>query len=73
MERINRRGRGEALKDGEVVAVYVPPSTGVTSSTQNLTSNDPLPNGPLPNPPVPDLLPNPNGGSTSTETSSTTE
>jgi membrane-bound lytic murein transglycosylase D len=56
MERINRRPRGEALKAGDPVVVYVPssvagPGLGATAS------NMPQPNGPLPVPPVPDLLP----------------
>ena len=59
MERINRRGRSEALKDGEMVAVYVPGAPPSAAPTHSLASNEPTPNGPLPDPPVPDLLPPP--------------
>jgi membrane-bound lytic murein transglycosylase D len=59
MERVNRRGRSEALKAGDIVVVYVP--SGVASpgigSTAVTASNAPVPNGPLPDAPVPDLLP----------------
>jgi membrane-bound lytic murein transglycosylase D len=59
MERVNRRGRAEALKAGDTVVVYVPsnvasPAPGSTAVT---ASNAPVPNGPLPDAPVPDLLP----------------
>jgi membrane-bound lytic murein transglycosylase D len=60
MERVNRRGRTDALKAGESVVVYVPITTptpnGATASNVPAPSA-PVPNGPLPSPPVPDLLP----------------
>ena len=61
MERTNRRGRAEALKDGEMVVVYVPPQTptGPNAVSAVHAANEPVPNGPLPTPPVPDLLPLP--------------
>lgn len=64
MERINRRPRGDVLKPGEAVVVYVPagstadrivPKSGAAAAVA--ASTDPAPNGPLPAPPVPDLLP----------------
>jgi membrane-bound lytic murein transglycosylase D len=71
MERINRRGRGEALKAGDSVVVYLPPpaggpSTGIgvasrtgapTPSLEESARVDPRPNGPLPEAPYPDGLP----------------
>jgi membrane-bound lytic murein transglycosylase D len=59
MERVNRRGRSDALKPGETVVVYVPGSTAAPGGTGVTASSGPLPNGPLPAPPVPDLLPLP--------------
>ena len=57
MERINRRGRGEVLKAGTPVVLYVP-STSAAPAIPGVTAvNDPSGNGPLPAPPVPDLLP----------------
>ncbi len=58
MERINRKGRAEALRDGDSVVVYVPsagpaPASGAAVATNGSTS----PNGPLPVPPLPALLP----------------
>jgi membrane-bound lytic murein transglycosylase D len=32
MERVNRRGRAEALQPGQTVVVYVPATTGATAS-----------------------------------------
>jgi membrane-bound lytic murein transglycosylase D len=63
MERINRRGREQALRPGDAVVVYVPSrsseETSLSSSTSaaSTASNAPAPNGPLPLPPLPDLLP----------------
>ena len=57
MERINRRGRSEALKLGETVIVYVPGSPATPTSGGATASNGAAPNGPLPEPPVPDLMP----------------
>jgi membrane-bound lytic murein transglycosylase D len=56
MERINRRGRGDSLKPGETVVVYVP--GGVASPGGSAAAaNDPLQNAPPGAPPAPDLLP----------------
>jgi membrane-bound lytic murein transglycosylase D len=67
MERINRRGRGDALKPGDTVVVYVPvangrstPGASVASAANagsGILNAGPAPNGPLPEPPLPDLLP----------------
>jgi membrane-bound lytic murein transglycosylase D len=58
MERINRRPRGDTLKPGDAVVVYVPTNVAAPASSNALTaSNEPIPNGPLPAPPLPDLLP----------------
>jgi membrane-bound lytic murein transglycosylase D len=63
MERINRRSRGEVLKEGDTVAVYVSPTTNAPTSTTPSTSTStcPLPNptplGALPTAPRMDLLP----------------
>jgi membrane-bound lytic murein transglycosylase D len=58
MERVNRRGRTDALKAGDTVVVYAPSS--MPASVNGATaSNAPVPLGPLPSPPVPDLLPSP--------------
>ena len=58
MERINRKGRTDVLKEGETVVVYVPGGAGLTGGPVASTAHGaPAPNGPLPNPPVPDLLP----------------
>lgn len=58
MERVNRRGRTDALKGGEKVVVYVPSTMPAPAGAAGATaSNAPAPNGPLPQPPVPDLLP----------------
>jgi membrane-bound lytic murein transglycosylase D len=57
MERVNRRGRADALKPGETIVVYAPgTATGGSDAT---ASNAPSALGPLPAPPVPDLLPSP--------------
>ena len=67
MERINRRGRSEALGGGETIVVYVPgagggavasgASHGALASTATSGPSAPTPNGPLPAPPSPNLLP----------------
>jgi membrane-bound lytic murein transglycosylase D len=57
MERINRRPRGEVLRAGEVVVVYLPRSASVDVRTSVTAANDPAPNGPLPPSPAPNLLP----------------
>lgn len=58
MERINRRPRGDTLKPGEPVVVYVPANIASPASANAPTAaNEPTPNGPLPAPPLPDLLP----------------
>jgi peptidoglycan lytic transglycosylase D len=57
MERINRRPRGEVLRPGEIVVVYLPRSASLDGRTNATASNDPAPNGPLPAPPAPNLLP----------------
>jgi membrane-bound lytic murein transglycosylase D len=67
MERINRKGRKDALKDGESVVVYLPtpggekitvPPAGVNTALLELASAiAPTPNGPLPVAPLPDALP----------------
>jgi membrane-bound lytic murein transglycosylase D len=57
MERINRRGRGDVLKAGETVVVYVPNNVAVPNASGPSATTEPVPNGPLPAPPVPDLLP----------------
>jgi membrane-bound lytic murein transglycosylase D len=59
MERVNRRGRSEALKSGETVVVYAPASMATSPGSAVTASNAPTPLGPLPAPPVPDLLPLP--------------
>jgi membrane-bound lytic murein transglycosylase D len=57
MERINRRGREQALHPGDPVVVYVPSNVASPASSSTTASNAPVPNGPLPLPPLPDLLP----------------
>ena len=58
MERINRRGRAEILKDGDSVVVYVPGAgSGGMATATAANAHGPTPNGPLPSPPLPDLLP----------------
>ena len=57
MERVNRRGRSDALKAGDTVIVYVPANVAAPAGSAVTASNGPIPNGPLPAPPVPDLLP----------------
>ena len=64
MERINRRGRNEPLKDGDAVIVWsstgapAPVASGAaTDASSQLPSPEPL--GQLPAAPRPDLLPEP--------------
>jgi membrane-bound lytic murein transglycosylase D len=57
MERINRRGRNEALKEGETVVLYVPANSSAQSSGVATAKDLPLPNGELPEAPAPLLLP----------------
>jgi membrane-bound lytic murein transglycosylase D len=59
MERVNRRGRTEALRAGDTVVVYAPTGVATPGATEATASNapSPTPNGPLPAPPIPDLLP----------------
>jgi membrane-bound lytic murein transglycosylase D len=52
MERINRRGRSEALKEGDAVVVYVPNGNTVTGGS-TVASNAVLATGVTPNPPLP--------------------
>jgi membrane-bound lytic murein transglycosylase D len=59
MERVNRRGRSDALKAGETVVVYAPSNVATPPGRGVTASNAPTPLGPLPAPPVPDLLPAP--------------
>jgi membrane-bound lytic murein transglycosylase D len=69
MERVNRRGRSEALKAGENVVVYIPSRGSGSAFTAagrlsavaagESASNAAVPNGPLPDPPLPDILPSP--------------
>jgi membrane-bound lytic murein transglycosylase D len=59
MERVNRRGRTDALKAGETVVVYAPGNVVPSSGSVLTASTAPTPLGPLPPPPVPDLLPSP--------------
>jgi LysM domain len=59
MERVNRRGRSDALRPGDTVVVYAPTGIrgGPGASGEPTAANGPVPNGPLPPAPVPDLLP----------------
>ena len=63
MERINRRPRAQALKDGDTVALYVaqnghpPPVPNGAAPTGPTAANAPQSSGPLPAAPLPDLLP----------------
>jgi membrane-bound lytic murein transglycosylase D len=57
MERVNRRGRDDALRAGDAVVVYVPNNVAPAGTAGVTASNLPVPNGPLPLPPLPDLLP----------------
>jgi len=58
MERINRKNRNDSLKAGDVVVVYLPPTS--KTADPGATSADPFapePLGPLPPPPAPNALP----------------
>jgi membrane-bound lytic murein transglycosylase D len=72
MERINRRTRNEALKDGESVVVYLPAPAGIvalpapkagaasvagTGGAERSARIEPVPNGPMPVAPYPEGLP----------------
>jgi membrane-bound lytic murein transglycosylase D len=69
MERINRRGRSEALAEGESVVVWVPgPAAKPAAATATASADPPRPalakappapepTSPLGGPPAPDLLP----------------
>jgi membrane-bound lytic murein transglycosylase D len=51
MERINRRGRGEALRPGEIVIVYLPGSAAPSPAAATVSVAQAA-SGPLPAPPV---------------------
>lgn len=58
MERINRKNRNDALKEGDIVVVYLPPTS--KSADPGAAAGDPLapePLGPLPQAPAPNALP----------------
>jgi membrane-bound lytic murein transglycosylase D len=58
MERVNRRGRSDALHAGDTVVVYAPAGVGAGGPAATASaSGGPVPLGPLPPAPVPDLLP----------------
>ncbi len=60
MEKINRRGRGDVLKDGETVVVYVTGTSSASTASAppaSPTTNEPEPLGALPPAPLPDQLP----------------
>ena len=61
MERINRRPRSDALRDGETIVVYLPqnqaPPTPLAQATAAAVTAIVKPLDPLPPPPRPDLLP----------------
>ncbi len=60
MERINRRGRSDVLREGEAVVVYVPAASGAKGAQMQEELANPvagLPNGALPTAPFPDALP----------------
>jgi membrane-bound lytic murein transglycosylase D len=70
MERVNRRNRNEALKEGESIVVYLPPPPAATTGAPSVTASAesvvlsarrgglaPVPNGPLPEAPNPAGLP----------------
>jgi len=60
MERVNRRGRKELLKEGDTVHVYVPTNGDAKATTLPMVANampHVTPNGPLPSSPAPDALP----------------
>ncbi|MGH7272366.1 MAG: LysM peptidoglycan-binding domain-containing protein [Polyangiaceae bacterium] len=57
MERINRRGRRDALKPGDSVVVYVQSRAAKCGIRGATATRDPSYSGPLPASPIPDLLP----------------
>jgi membrane-bound lytic murein transglycosylase D len=63
MERINRRGRSEPLKEGDRVVVWAPGNGAATSAnaqatlTRSPATSAPEPTPPLGAPPAPELLP----------------
>ncbi len=57
MEWINRRGRGEPLRAGDSVVVYLPDRGPSPVADALPAPNAPVPNGPLPVAPQPDQLP----------------
>lgn len=60
MEKINRRGRGDVLGEGETVVVYVNGTASVPANGASVgapTTNEPEPLGALPPAPLPDQLP----------------
>jgi hypothetical protein len=61
MERINHRSRGEALKAGDAVVVYVALARGgkgdAVVDPATADTRAPVPNGELPDAPFPDGLP----------------
>ena len=62
MERINRRGRGDVLQNGDTVVVYVTGNPGAGATTPPAAgATDPEPLGALPSATRPELLPSPNG------------
>ena len=62
MERINRRGRGDVLQNGDTVVVYVTGNAGAGATTPPAAgATDPEPLGALPSATRPELLPSPNG------------
>ena len=62
MERINRRGRGDVLQNGETVVVYVAGNASVPATpATHPGAAEPDPLGALPAAARPDLLPAPNG------------
>ena len=61
MERINRRGRGDVLQNGETIVVYVTGNVSAPATATNVAPVDPEPLGALPAATKPELLPSPNG------------
>lgn len=68
MERINRRGRGDVLSEGENVVVWTPGAPGATKAVATASGHEasgavatrivePTPTPPLGTPPAPDRLP----------------
>jgi hypothetical protein len=62
MERINRRGRGDVLQNGETAIVYVTGNASApATATTHTSTGEPEPLGALPAATKPELLPSPNG------------